>query len=269
KIARLEEGLDPDQYIKEYGGDRFKQDIIDTSDTYLHFFMRYIQKDYNLSIEADRIQYIKKILKQIAMIESSVEREYYLQDLSNTYQLSAQTLKDEVGTLRKQRQFYQDKSWQNRYTSKTVHDFSKKRLMPAFQNAERHLIAYMLHDASIANEVRNTLGVDFNLDDHKIIVTHLYAFYEEAYKEDVSLFIEKLTDEHLKQLVIEIAMTPILDDISDQEIKDYIRIIKRQTNEVPSLNKDLEEQKLAEQQNDPIKAAQIAMQIIEIQKQLK
>src|SRR5699024_19201 len=80
KIARLEEGIDHDQYIKEYGGDRFKQDIIDTSDTYLHFFMRYIQKDYNLSIEADRIQYIKKILKQIAMIESSVEREYYLQD---------------------------------------------------------------------------------------------------------------------------------------------------------------------------------------------
>jgi DNA primase len=30
-----------------------------------------------------------------------------------------------------------------------------------------------------------------------------------------------------------------------------------------------QQQKLAEQQNDPIKAAQIAMRIIEIQKQLK
>src|SRR5690625_3945227 len=72
KVARLIEGLDPDGYIKKYGSTSFEENIIHTSDTYITFYMRYLKKDYNLSLEGDRINYIQNVLKQIAMIESSV-----------------------------------------------------------------------------------------------------------------------------------------------------------------------------------------------------
>ncbi|QGS68883.1 hypothetical protein CV093_11960 [Oceanobacillus sp. 143] len=127
----------------------------------------------------------------------------------------------------------------------------------------------MFQDAFITEKVRDEIGAGFNVDAHKIIATHLYAFYETGHSPDVSVFIENLTEQELKQLVTEIAMAPIEEEISDKEINDYIRIIHSQNNDVVSIQLLKEQQKLAEQQKDPLKAAQIAMQIIEIRKQLK
>lgn len=78
-----------------------------------------------------------------------------------------------------------------------------------------------------------------------------------------------MKEPELQKLASEIAMYPTLENISDQEISDYIRIIKVQNDDYVHIQTLKEEQRLAEQQSDPLKAAQIAMQIIEIKKQLK
>lgn len=268
KVANLSNGMDPDSYIREFGSESFRNNIIKASDTYTSFYMRYLKKDYNLSIEADRIQYIQQIIKQIAMIDSSVEREHYLKELSGEFNLSLETLSDEVETERKKIK-PRHNGEENRYTRSKPKSQQHKRLLPAFQNAERLLIAYMLNDPVISDRVQKEVGVDFTMDEHKVIATHLYAFYEGVETSDVSMFIDRLGDEALKQLVIEIAMLPLLDDISDQEINDYIRIIQVQKNDKATLNNYRELQRVAEQQNDPIKAAKIALDIIAIERQLK
>ena len=269
KIANLQHNMDPDAFIKEFGGDAFKNEVIKASDTFMTFYMRYMKKDFNLSVEGDRIQYIKKILNQIATIESSIEREHYTRDLSNEFKLSIQAMTDEINTIREKSHFLEDKRKKNRYTKKKRPDSIQHKLLPAFQNAERRLIAYMLQDRSIADKVQEELEVNFNIEAHKIIVTHLYAFYEEDQPADISLFIDRISDEKLKQLVIEIAMLPTNEEISEQELTDYIHIIRTQLGTTTSIEALKEQQKLAEQQNNPIKAAEIAMQIIDIQKQLK
>lgn len=269
KVTNLESGMDPDTFIQQNGIEAFKNKVIDASDTYIKFYMRYIKKDYNLTHESDRLQYVKKILKQVATIDSSIEREHYLRDISEEFQISIEALNDELLSYRHKISIQKDKTSQNRYTNRASNFSQKTQLLPAYHNAERKLIAYMLKDRSVADRVQNDLGAMFNIDDHKVIVTHIYAFYEDGHLPDVSLFIDRIEDDKLKQLVIEIAMISIFDNISDQEINDYIRIIRAQANDVASINLYRHQQKLAEQQNDPIKAAQIAMQIIELQKQMK
>ena len=269
KIAKLEGNSDPDSYIKEYGSDVFKNKIIKASDTFTSFYMRYLKKDYNLSLEGDRLEYIEKILNQLAMIDSSVEREYYLKDISNEFNISIDTLMDEVKTISQKLDKHKDKSNKNRYTNKAANFTESKKRLPAYQNAERKLLSYMLQDDYITEKVQEEIGAGFNLDEHKIIATHLYAYYEEGHPADVSQFIEKLTDERMKQLVSEIAVDHVARDISDKEINDYIRIIRAEAGEINNIKTLKEQQKIAEQENDPIKAAQILMQIIEIQKQLR
>src|SRR5699024_1406293 len=124
-------------------------------------------------------------------------------------------------------------------------------------------------DRSISDRVQGELGAMFNIDQHKVIVTHLYAYYEDGHLPDISMFINRLKDEKLQQLVIEIAMTPIFDNIGEEEINDYTRTIRAQANDIASIDAYREQQRIAEQQKDPIRAAQIAMQIIELQKQMK
>src|SRR5699024_10252129 len=100
KVANVGEGLDADGYIQEYEAEAYEKHIIDASDTYMSLFMRYIKKDYNVQVEGDRFQYIEVVLKRIALIESPVEREYYVQELAKEYDLSADTLLQEVQAYR-------------------------------------------------------------------------------------------------------------------------------------------------------------------------
>lgn len=269
KVSKLQDGMDPDGFIKEFGPEAFSREVIKSSDTYMSFYMRYLKKDYNLSVEGDRIAYIQQMLEKIAMIDSSVEREYYLKDLSDEYQLSLATLQEEIQSLRKKLTHPKDNDSHNRYTKHVSNVRKTKKLLPAFQNAERLLIACMLQDTHITDLAQKQIGINFTMDEHKIIATHLYAFYGEIEEPDISGFIDRLEDASLREIVIEIAMIPLLEEVTDQEIHDYFNIIQNQQENVVTLNKFREQQKLAMQQNDPIKAATIAMEIVAIERQLK
>src|SRR5699024_2504412 len=259
----------PDDFISEFGAEAFQNQVIKSSLTFTSFYMKYLKKDYNLSLEGDRIQYIEKLLEYLATIESSVEREYYLKEVSDSYNVSMDSLKQEILSNREKMGLGKDKINKNRYTNKVSEHDRAKKLLPAFHNAERQLLAYMLQDASITDKVQEEIGASFNIEEHKVIATHLYAFYEEHQQPDVSMFVEMLTDDRLKQLVTDIAMMSLHENISNDEINDYIRNIRAENSNKGDIQSLKEEQKLAEQQNDPIKAAGIAMQIIELQKQWK
>ena len=269
RVAQLDADMDPDSFIKKHGPEAFKNQVIRASSTYFSFYMRFLKKDFNLNLEGDRIKYIETVLQELAMIESSIEREYYLKELSNDYNISFDTLTKELNVYQQKLGPVKDKQQKNRYTNKTPNVVQKKKLHPAFYNAEQKLLACMLHNGQITAKVQEEIGAGFNVDDHKIIATYLYGFYEEGHSPDVSAFIERLEDEHLKALVIEIAMHSVREEISDREINDYIRIIRNRSSDSVSLRELKEQQKIAEQQNDPVRAAQIAMQIIQIQKQSK
>ncbi|WP_138415746.1 DNA primase [Aquibacillus sediminis] len=269
KVANMQHGMDPDDYIREYGADRFKKEVIDLSDPYMTFLMKYIRKDFNLNLEGDRIQYVENVLDELAQIDKPVEREHYLKELANDFDLSWQTLAQEISTRRQKVGVQQDKPKQTSHTNIITKPVKTKKLLPAYHNAERQLIAYMLTDVTIADKVKEELGGAFNVDEHKVIVTYLYAFYEEGHESNISQFIEFLPDHATKELVVQIGMIPIHDDITSQEINDYIRTIYLEQSDKVKINQLKAKQKEAERQNDPVKAAQIGMEILEIQRQLK
>ncbi|WP_407268419.1 DNA primase [Radiobacillus sp. PE A8.2] len=269
KIASMPDGLDPDEFIRTYGSERFKNEVIAASDTYMTFVMNFIKKDYNLNLEGDRIQYVESVLDEIALIERPVEREHYLKEIVNDFDLSLSTLAQEIQSRRQKIGFKRDKPTQTSHTKMTNNLYKSTKLLPAFHNAEKLLIAYMLYDMQIAEKVQEELGASFNIEMHKIIVTYLYAFYEEGHLPNVSHFIETLPDEASQNLVTQIAMHPINTDISDKEVNDYIYTIKSEHSDKALIKSLRAEQKLAEKQSDPVKAAQIGMKILEIQKQIK
>ncbi|MCA0970053.1 DNA primase [Halobacillus litoralis] len=268
-VARVPDELDPDDFIQKYGGDRFQKEVIATSETYMTFMMSYLRRDYNLQIEGDRIAYIEKVLQEVATLERAVERDYYLNEVAKEFEMSPDTLREEVQEIQRQTGFKKTAKPAPQPARAEKPATGRKRLLPAFHNAERMLIAYMLKDPLIADKVQNELGGAFNISDHQVIVTYLYAYYEDGNDADVSDFIERLDDQSLKNQVIELAMVPVNEEVSDQEIYDYMERIRTEGSDrtdIKSLEDDL---KRAEQQQEHIKAAEIAMKIIEKKKQLK
>lgn len=271
KVAKLPKNMDPDEYIQQYGEKRYQDEVIAASDTFMGFLMNFLKRDYNLSLESDRLEYIEQVIAQLAMIDKSIEREYYLQELHEEFGITLSTLQAEVDKKR------QTKRNKQKHTSTSTQNFKqnnhfmtyKSTLKPAYHNAERILIAYMLEDEMIAQKIQDKMGADFNIEAHQIIVTYLYAFYEENRGMDIAAFIGKLPDKALQQLTSEIAMIQKESEVTDQELADYIHIIQLKKQDQENVQTLRNKQKLAEQQNDPIKAAQIAMQIIELEKQSK
>ena len=267
KVAEVKEGLDPDEYIKAYGGEKFKKEVIDHSDTHFRFFMKYKRKEYNLSIDSERLSYIDEIMKELAMIGSSIEREYYVREIANEFNLSSDIIQHDIEQLRKENNhFLKDKSSWNSNTNTTPQNIQATVIQPAYKNAEKKLLALMIRYPYILEKVQQKLGVGFNSDEYKIILTHLYAIYEEKNEIDISELIDKLDDDRLKHTIAQIAIAPVNEAITDQEVNDYIDQIQMEATDFTYLRSLKEKQK---NEKNPILAAKIGLEIIDIEKQIK
>ncbi|MBD1382118.1 DNA primase [Metabacillus arenae] len=270
KVAVIPDGLDPDDYIKKYGSEKFKQDVIGASVTLMSFKMQYYRKGKNLQDEGDRLKYIEEILKEIAVLESPVEQEMYVKQLSAEFSLSIEVLKDQLSrTERKsqQQQFskYENKQQQSR---KATSSRPKNGLLPAFHNAERMIIAHMLKNSDIAQKILDQIGLMFNIEEHRAIATYLYAYYEEGNPPNVSLFLGKLPNNQLSEVVSNIAMLQINEEVTDQEIADYVKQVLNYQKLL--MIKEKETEKLeAERQREFVQAAKIAMEIVHLKRALK
>lgn len=265
QVAVIPENMDPNEYILVYGPSKFQHEIIDGSMTFMSFKMNYLRKGKNLQNEGDRLRYIEQVQEELCSVENAVERDLYLRQLADEFSLSFDALK-----MNQRRIYFEMKKKRTESGSaikKTVVNLEKK-LMPAHYNAERILIAHMLKDIQIALKVQKQMNEhSFTVDEHQAIVTYLYAFYEEGNLPNLSHFLTFLPDEHLQKIAAEIGMMMINEEITDQELNDYINSVLKYQKLLKIKEKE-KESKQAELEHDYKKAAQIAMEILQLRKML-
>ena len=98
------------------------------------------------------------------------------------------------------------KSHENRRAS------SAPPLLPAYQVAERRLLALMLQDRRNGECGARKARRSFNVEDHAALAAYLYAYYAQGHDPDVSRFIASLHDDRLERTAASILMMD--DDIS-------------------------------------------------------
>lgn len=268
RVAMMPDGLDPDDYIKKYGEAKFTKEIIGSSMTLMSFKLLYFRRGKDLQNEGDRLQYIEKVLKEISQLDKAVERDHYLRQIANEFSLSLEALQEE------QKQIY----FSNKKNSRGQAISEQKKLVvaprqpelpkKAFHNAERRLIYHMMRDPNIAHKVQDMLaGHSFNIDEHQAIITYLYGYFEDGMEPNPSHFMNYLTDDKLKRIIANIEMMSINEEITDQELSDYInQVLKHQ--KMLKIKEKEKEQQDAERHGDFTSAARIAMEIIQLRKTL-
>ncbi|MBU8770408.1 DNA primase [Cytobacillus oceanisediminis] len=270
RVALMPDGYDPDDYINEFGEEKFRHDVIESSITFMAFKMLYLRRGKRLQNEGDRLLYIEEVLKEISQLDKAVERDHYLRQLANEFSLSLEALKEQ------QKQVYYTEKRRNTHKGKGAFEPQKRlqtpkradSLKPAYHTAERRLIAHMLRNSDIAFKVQDMLqGNTFNIDEHQAIITYLLGFYEKGHTPDPSAFINFIKDEKLKRIVVDIEMMSINDEISEQELSDYLKQVLNYQ-KMLKIKEKLNEEKEAERQKDYAKAALIAMEILHLRKSL-
>jgi DNA primase len=267
KVAMMPDGMDPDDYIKKYGPEKFRNEVIDASLTWMAFKFLYFRRGKNLQREGDRLAYIDEIIQEISKLTKAVEKDHYLRQLAAEFSLSLDALKQQ-----QQQIFFAEKrksTGQNQPVNKPLIIVKQESgLKPKHYTAERRLLAHMLKTRDVAYKVQDLLqGNTFNYDEHQAIITYLLGFYEDHFEPDSSAFLTYIQDDNLRRLVANIEMMAINDELSTQELTDYIKQVLNYQ-KLLMIKEKVVEQKEAERRSDFNKAAVIGIEIIQLRKSL-
>ncbi len=97
RVLRMEGAKDPDEYIKKFGADRFRQ-LIKQSRSTFEFKLQGVLTRYNLDLPDEKIKAAAELCAVIARVYSSAEREVYIGAVSERLGLSADSLRKDVET---------------------------------------------------------------------------------------------------------------------------------------------------------------------------
>jgi len=264
RIARMPKGLDPDEYIERFGDDAFRHNVLGASATVMAFKMQYFRQKRNMNDEGDRLKYIETILHEISELPQAVERDHYLRQLAEEFSISLDALKQQQYQIYRQRK---SKGELGKETTEIRPVTQTRPLLPAYQMAERELLAYMMRDSELAFAIREKIGAEFYTDLYGALAAHLYAYYEDGRPPDIASFLQKLNDPQLQSVASEIAMMEITDQATDKVIDDCIKVIRQHGLEERIRQKE-RERKEAERANDFEKATKILAEIISLKKGL-
>lgn len=266
RVALMPEGHDPDDYIKKFGTEKFRTNVIGASLTLMAFKLQYFKRGKDLQDEADRISYIDEVLKEISILEKPVERDHYLRQLSEEFSISLDALKSQA-----YQQYKQSKKRDNAPSSRnniSTRPIIQAKMRPAYQNAERMLLAHMLRSQDVTEKVQQSLQGLFNIEEHSAITAYLYAFYEDGHAPNVNAFISRVEEKELQRIISELSMLNINEDISQQELADYIKQVLNYPKLLKIKEKE-QERREAERMQEFVRAAQIQMEILQMKKDLK
>lgn len=277
-VAMLPDGKDPDDYVKQYGFDRFVREIIEPAVPSMKYKLLYIRKNFKLHEDGDRLRYLQSAVKLISDLHSPMEREHYLKQLASefpdsSYEAMKLDLHEILLQSEKNRPDGDNKPilWNNVMNNGRTAERTRKKtpsLLPAYHNAERLILAVMMHDRDVCGHVEEQLGDQFNVEAHAVLAAYLYAYYAQNAEPDASRYIAMLQDEQLESLASSIVMMGAGHGMNEQVIDDYIRQIRK----VPmqeEIERKKEERIRAEREGDYLRAAQIAVEIIALEKRLK
>ena len=239
KIIRLEDNLDPDEYILKYGKDKFK-DKINNPENSIDFLMQLHKSNKNLNDIEDISKYIDEAIKDLTNIDDTVLIELTLNKMSKEFNVNYNILKDKYDKLK------------NKVVKKDI-VIEKKSVskLSQYEKASRALIFYMLKDNKIINLVENKIS--FFKDQNIRMLSNEIIYYYHKYKSlNIADFISYIsTQEEQSKLLKEIMTMKLKDMYIDEEIEDYIKVI----NKYPTKKKEEQLNEMLKEEKDPIKQA--------------
>lgn len=267
-IAALPTGKDPDDYIREQGADSFSNNIIGQAITATSFRLAHVRGAYNLKNESGRLDYLKEALEIIAELGHAIEQEHYLTELANEFMVSLDSLRRDLRQIN-------EKTWRGNRNKQARGEKIEigpsgehQVLYPGYYNAENNLIYLMMNSIDVCKRVETEIGNDFHVADFAAIATKLYGYYDQGYTAEVDRFIDFIEDENLRKLATKIAMSDINENITEQELNDYIRKTKNYAIQQEIDKKRLDQLK-AERNNEIEKSITIGQEIIELRNKKK
>ena len=219
KVLLLQEGKDPDEYLKTHGYDAMHQ-LLEDAPSDMWFQIRTIEKKYDLTLPEEKVKFLQEIASVLAETSSSIEQAIYLKEISKTYDIDEEAFKAEMN------RHYQTGIRKKALRENEVSPRQKKQVfnneviflanLYHYPNLARHVQAYLkpeffdeglLYD--LAKAILDALQSGKEIDmtyftthypevEEQNIISHVLIYKDQRY-EDVAL-LQKMMTENVKRL---------------------------------------------------------------------
>lgn len=249
KIVRLEENLDPDEYIQKYGFDRISAKL-DNPMNIMDFKLSHYKESVNFENSIEKADYVKKIINELSKIDEPILRELTIQKLSLDSNLDKDFLKEQLQNL-------DDKN------KKEVIDvpLKEEKKYSKYDIAERALIYYMLKNKEVIKIYNNKMPYMPD-EKYRLLAREIVSYYKINGIINTADLITELSkyNKDLVNVVGDIESSPLKEEYSLDEINDYIDVIIEYNikTKYKSIKEDMKKEP------DPLKRAEIAQQMVEL-----
>lgn len=252
KIVRLEENLDPDEYIQKYGKEQFERKIEQPMNV-LDFKMLYYKHHRDLQNSMDLANYVNDMIEEVSKIDDEVLRELTLQKVADDSGLAVDFLKEK---LEQKERMVQIPTAQPQAMGQTA-----KKVLKTEQ-AERNLIFYMLRSADVIKMYQKKVAF-MPTEEYRFLAREISFYYKTYHEMNEADFLTSIADKpKLMATVGKIAALDLKDTYSIEEIDDYIKAIQQY-----NIQYEIDRMKIRlKEEVDPMKKAKYAEKIVELKR---
>lgn len=239
-VVQLPSGMDPDDYIRKYDNEQFLKFVQQDKQSFVLFKVKMYQNEINHNDLAYE-KHFKETVRDLSLVNSSIIRNKLIQNIADIFKVSPETIQYELHA-----------TYQHQMSSNTYPTFqdepSKQQLilgrLTKNEKAERALIKHLTKDKdTFLNYYQKIVPEDFTNSYLKRIFSYLYDYYSKNDYYTISDMMQYIESNELREVLIELDQYHLNDEPYENEIEDYIQIIKNNNNEdsLESLNYKLRE----------------------------
>ena len=278
-IVSIPEKLDPDEYVRKYGAEAFQNLANHGRETVFSFKMNYHRLTRNMNNEKEQLDYVNELLRELTNVQSPLERDRYLNQIAQEFQLSVHSLEEQFNQLKQEQrsvqrqerqQFYQDEMMPPPMEEPVFEENHVQNKLPLtqVQKAERSLLFRLMNEQGVRQTVQQLPDFSFAHDEYQELYFLLESYATLHQSFDIADFINFLQDNQTKQLAIEIAYQNLSEESSEREVADLLHVIALSSIAEANEQKKIQQQEAKRVGNQQLEA-ELTMEIIQLARQLK
>ncbi|MBS0936779.1 DNA primase [Lactiplantibacillus plantarum] len=279
-VIQMPDGMDPDEYLRAQGQEKFVQVFEDGKQTPTAFEMQYLKHDLNLQNTPDQLTYLQAVLQQLAQLSSSVEQDLYLNQLVAEFDLDKDDLKQQLRSLVGQQAVRRGGGHSDETQvapppapaplgppPATVDGSTNSGPLSRVEKAERLLLYRLLNDHDVWLRVMAIVGFHFVHDSYQQILVYAEAYFKTHNQFDLGNFTDFMTDSDLQPVVTSLEFMDVANESSKEEIADLVNVIMNQQPLVEQINSKKAELTAAKQIGNRDLVQQLTLALIDLYRQ--
>jgi len=229
-VAPMPNGLDPDDYIKQNGTEKFAS-LIKNAIGAMDFQYEYLKQGINLATTDGQIEFERRLMAFSNLLPDRFLGQALIRKWNNEkHQYNQKQFQQSQHTRNQPSGFYR------KLQGESVTHINQPTIpvRNMFESVEEKLIFYMIKDKLVFEIVSQQIGTSFNIDAHRKIVQAIEAYYfknEMIDQEEFLNFIEP-TNAHVVRNIIEYGSKNWPEGWSKEAIVDLINKVQKEAKDL-------------------------------------